>query len=136
MTERNNLDDIPLTSNSTGTYDFLSKMEILEAEYQKNKKEEENEFNLPKSKKLESKNWKCRKSALEEIKNDILKMEEFDLEIFKLLPKTLIEQHQGNLEFALDNIISFFDKKFFIPRENLNILNDILKHLIEKGFSS
>ena len=56
MTERNNLDDIPLTSNSTGTYDFLSKMEILEAEYQKNKKEEENEFNLPKSKKLESKN--------------------------------------------------------------------------------
>ncbi len=136
MTERNNLDDIPLTSNSTGTYDFLSKMEILEAEYQKNKKEEENEFNLPKSKKLESKNWKCRKSALEEIKNDILKMEEFDLEIFKLLPKTLIEQHQGNLEFALDNILSFLDKKFFIPRENLNILNDILKHLIEKGFSS
>ena len=27
-------------------------------------------------------------------------------------------------------------KKFFIPRENINILNDILKNLIEKCFSS
>ena len=136
MTERNNLDDIPLTSNSTGTYDFLSKMEILEAEYQKNKKEEENEFNLPKSKKLESKNWKCRKDGLEELNKLILKLENFDYEIFILLPKILIDQHQGNLEFAVDIVNRFFDKKFFIPRENINILNDILKNLIEKCFSS
>ena len=29
MTETKNIDEIPLTSNSTGTYDFLSKMEAL-----------------------------------------------------------------------------------------------------------
>jgi len=136
MTETKNIDEIPLTSNSTGTYDFLSKMEALEEEYQKNKKEEENEFNLPISKRIESKNWKCRKSALEELNKLILKLENFDYEIFILLPKILIEQHQGNLEYAIDIINLFFDKKFFIPRENINILNDILKNLIEKCFSS
>ena len=72
MTETKNIDEIPLTSNSTGTYDFLSKMEALEEEYQKNKKEEENEFNLPISKRIESKNWKCRKSALEELNKLII----------------------------------------------------------------
>ena len=48
----------------------------------------------------------------------------------------MIDQHQGNLEFAVDIVNRFFDKKFFIPRENINILNDILKNLIEKCFSS
>ena len=33
-------------------------------------------------------------------------------------------------------LIDFLTKKFFIPRENINILNDILKNLIEKCFSS
>ena len=99
MTEIKNIDELPLNSNSNGTYDFLSKMEALEEEYQKKKKEEENEFNLPISKKLESKNWKCRKDGLEELNKLILKLENFDYEIFILLPKILIDQHQGNLEF-------------------------------------
>ena len=38
MTETKNIDEMPLSSNSTGTYDFLSKMEALEEEYQKKKK--------------------------------------------------------------------------------------------------
>ncbi len=63
-------------------------------------------------------------------------LENFDYEIFILLSKILIDQHQSNLEFALDIVNRFFDKKFFIPRENINILNDIFKNLIEQCFSS
>ena len=119
MTEIKNIDELPLNSNSNGTYDFLN-----------------GSFRRRISKKLESKNWKCRKDGLEELNKLILKLENFDYEIFILLPKILIDQHQGNLEYALDIINVFFDKKFFIPRDNVNILNDIIKNLIEKCFSS
>ena len=79
-------------------------------------------------KKIESKNWKCRKDSLEELNKLILKLENFDYEIFILLPKILIDQHQGNLVFAVDIVDRFLNKKFFIPRENINILNDILNN--------
>ena len=41
----------------------------------------------------------CRKDSLEELNKLILKLENCDYKIFILLPKILIDQHQGNLEF-------------------------------------
>ena len=38
MTEIKNIDELPLNSNSNGTYDFLSKIETLDEEYQKRKR--------------------------------------------------------------------------------------------------
>ena len=64
MTEIKNIDELPLNSNSNGTYDFLNGS--FRRRISKKEKEEENEFNLTISKKIESKNWKCRKNDLEE----------------------------------------------------------------------
>ncbi len=38
MTEIKNIDELPLNSNSNGTYDFLSKIETLEKNIKKRKK--------------------------------------------------------------------------------------------------
>ena len=38
MTEIKNIDELPLNSNSNGTYDFLSKIVALDEEYKKKKK--------------------------------------------------------------------------------------------------
>lgn len=129
-----NIDELPCACGSA--YDFESKMAQMEKEYEEKKKQEEREFNLPFNQKILSKNWKCRKSALDEISTKINSLESFDIELFKLFPKIAQEQHQGNLEFGIDIIINFYNKKFPITNDNMHIINETVKSLIEKGFSS
>ena len=128
-------DDIPLPS-SNNHYDFEKKLLEMENQFQNSQKNQDqiNEFNLPLPLKLSSKNWKCRKSALDTLNTEIKNSSEFNLNYYNLLPKIIIENHSGNFEFALEIIINFFSKQFYIKNEDKNILLEIFKNLFDKGY--
>ena len=129
-------DDIPLPC-SNNNYDFEKKLLEMESQYQnesQKNQEQINEFNLPLPLKLSSKNWKCRKSALDTLNLEIKNSSEFNSNLYNLLPKIIIENHTGNLEFALEIYINFFSKQFYIKNEDKNILLEIFKNLFDKGY--
>ena len=101
-----NVDDLPCSCGNG--YDFEAKMAQMELEFQQKKQQEEQEFSLPLPQRIQSKNWKCRKSALDEISSKIISLSEFNEDIFKLFPKMTQDTHQGNLEFAIELVINFF----------------------------
>ena len=128
-----NFDDAPV---SGGGASFL---EILERQLAAEKKEQnqaEADLSLPLSEKITNKNWKVRKSALEEISSKVTNLSSFDPDLFKLLPQILRDPHQGNLEEAVNIVNSYLEKDFTVPKENQNELNIIIKLLIEKCYSS
>ena len=129
-----NVDDLPCSCGNG--YDFEAKMAQMELEFQQKKQQEEQEFSLPLPQRIQSKNWKCRKSALDEISTKIISLSEFNEDIFKLFPKMTQDTHQGNLEFAIELIINFFKIQIQIPHEHQHVLNETLKNLIEKGYSA
>ena len=126
-------DDIPLPS-SNNNYDFEKKLLEMETQLSQNQSQQSNEFNLPLPLKLSSKNWKCRKSALETLNIEIKNSSEFNSNYYNLLPKIIIENHSGNFEFALEIITNFFSKQFYIKNEDKNILLEIFKNLFDKGY--
>ena len=114
-------------------------LEILEKQLAAEKQEQcqaETDLKLPLSEKITNKNWKVRKSALEEISSKVNDLSSFDPELFKILSKILTDSHQGNLEEAVNILNSYLEKKLPVPRENQNELNTIIKLLIEKCYSS
>ena len=128
-----NFDDAPV---SGGGASFL---EILEKQLASEKQEQiqaETDLSLPLEQKITNKNWKVRKSALEEIASKVNNLNSFDPEIFKYLSQILTDQHQGNLEEAVNILNSYLEKDFPVPKENQNELNTIIKLLIEKCYSS
>ena len=128
-----NFDDAPV---SGGGASFL---EILEKQLASEKQEQiqaETDLSLPLEQKITNKNWKVRKSALEEIASKLNNLDSFDPIIFKYLSQILTDQHQGNLEEAVNILNSYLEKDFPVPKENQNELNTIIKLLIEKCYSS
>ena len=126
-------DDAPV---SGGGASFL---EILEKQLAAEKQEQcqaETDLKLPLSEKIINKNWKVRKSALEEIESKVNGLSSFDPELFIILSKILTDSHQGNLEEAVNILNSYLEKNLPVPNENQNELNIIIKLLIEKCYSS
>ena len=130
---KQNFDDAPV---SGGGATFL---EILEKQLAAEKQEQaqaESDLNLPLSEKITNKNWKVRKSALDEISEKVKELNVFDNNLFKILSLILTDQHQGNLEEAVNILNCFLEKNISIPKENQPELNMIIKLLIEKCYSS
>ena len=128
-----NFDDAPV---SGGGATFL---EILERQLAAEKQEQaqaESDIKLPLSEKITNKNWKVRKSALDEISEKVNELTSFDPNLFKILSLILTDPHQGNLEEAVNILNIFLEKNFVIPKESQPELNMIIKLLIEKCFSS
>ena len=128
-----NFDEAPV---SGGGATFL---EILEKQLAAEKQQEcqdETDLKLPLSERIINKNWKVRKSALEEISSKVSNLSSFDSELFKILSQILTESHQGNLEEAVNILNSYLEKNLPVPTENQNELNTIIKLLIEKCYSS
>ena len=96
----------------------------------------ESDIKLPLSEKITNKNWKVRKSALDELSEKVNESMSFDSNLFKLLSQILTDPHQGNLEEAVNIINAFLEKNFVIPKESQPELNTIIKLLIEKCYSS
>ena len=113
--------------------------QLLEKQLAAEKQEEcqaENDLKLPLSEKIKNKNWKVRKSALEEISSKVNHLSSFDPDLFKILSEILTDSHQGNFEEAVNILNSYLEKDFTVPKESQNELNIIIKLLIEKCFSS
>ena len=128
-----NFDDAPV---SGGGATFL---EILEKQLAAEKQEQaqaESDLNLPLSEKIKNKNWKVRKSALDELAEKVNDLNSFDANLFKILSQILTEQHQGNLEEAVNILNSFLEKNIPVSKECQPELNTIIKLLIEKCYSS
>jgi len=128
-----NFDDAPVAGGGA-TF-----MEILEKQLAAEKQEQEqaqSDLNLPLSEKILNKNWKVRKSALDEISEKVNNMTSFDINLFKMLSQILTDQHQGNLEEAVNILNSFLEKNIAIGKECQPELNTIIKLLIEKCYSS
>ena len=128
-----NIDDAPVPG---GGASFL---EILEKQLAAEKQEQcqaETDLSLPLSQKITNKNWKVRKSALDELVSKVNDLSSFDSDLFKILSQILTDPHQGNLEEAVKILKSYLEKNFAVPKENQNDLNIIIKLLIEKCFSS
>ena len=128
-----NLDDAPVPGGGSS---FLALLEKQLAAEKQEQCQVETDLNLPLSQKITNKNWKVRKSALEEISSKVNEVSSFDPELFKLLSQILTDQHQGNLEEAVKILNSYLEKNIAVPKENQNELNTIIKLLIEKCFSS
>ena len=131
--QKNNFDDAPV---SGGGASFL---EILEKQLAAEKQEQcqaEADIKLPLSEKIINKNWKVRKSALEEISSKVNELSSFDPDLFKILSQILNDSHQGNLEEAINILNSYLEKNFPVPKDSQNELNIIIKLLIEKCYSS
>ena len=126
-------DDAPV---SGGGASFL---EILEKQLAAEKQEQcqaETDLKLSLSEKIINKNWKVRKSALEEIASKVSDLSSFDTELFSILSQILTDPHQGNLEEAVNILNLYLEKNLQVPIENQNELNTIIKLLIEKCYSS
>ena len=83
---------------------------------------------------INHKNFKVKKDAVEEIIGKIKDMETFDEELFNLFPSLL---NVANLiEQIEDALKSFFDKNIFIPKGSQDALNELIKNLVDKGFSN
>ena len=126
-------DDAPVSGGGASFLEILKKQ--LAAEKQE-ENQAETDLSLPLAQKITNKNWKVRKSALEEIASKVNNLNSFDPEIFKYLSQILADQHQGNLEEAVNILNSYLEKDFPVPKENQNELNTIIKLLIEKCYSS
>ena len=129
----NNFDDAPVSGKGA------SFLEILEKQLAAEKQEQcqaEADIKLPLSEKIINKNWKVRKSALEEISSKVNELSSFDPDLFNILSQILNDSHQGNLEEAVNILNSYLEKNFPVPKESQNELNTIIKLLIEKCYSS
>ena len=128
-----NFDEAPVSGGGATFLEILEKQ--LAAEKQQ-KCQAETDLKLPLSERIINKNWKVRKSALEEISSKVSNLSSFDSELFKILSQILTESHQGNLEEAVNILNSYLEKNLPVPTENQNELNTIIKLLIEKCYSS
>ena len=128
-----NIDDEPVLGTKDSFLDILEKNLAAEKQHE-NQVNPDNE--QPQQKKNNTNNWKVRKKALEEIAEKVTNLTSFDSELFILLPNILNENHLGNLEEAVNILQSFLEKEFEIPKESQNVLNEIIKLLIEKCYSS
>ena len=128
-----NFDDAPCTGKGANFLEILEKQ--LAAEKQEQAQAEE-DIKLPLEEKIINKNWKVRKSALDEISEKLNELTSFDANLFKIMSKILLDSHQGNLEEAVNILNSFLEKNFPIPKESQTELNMIIKLLIEKCYSS
>lgn len=126
-------DDAPVSGGGASFLEILEKQLAAEKQEQN---QAEADISLPLEQKITNKNWKVRKSALEEIASKVDNLNSFDPEIFKYLSQILTDQHQGNLEEAVNILNSYLEKDFPVPKENQNELNTIIKLLIEKCYSS
>ena len=134
-TENNaqNFDDAPVSGGGATFLEILEKQLAVEKQEQA---QAESDLNLPLSEKIKNKNWKVRKSALDELAEKVNELTSFDPNIFKMLSQILTEQHQGNLEEAVNIVNSFLEKNIPIGKECQPELNIIIKLLIEKCYSS
>ena len=128
-----NFDDAPVSGGGATFLEILEKQLAAEKQEQA---EAESDIKLPLSEKITNKNWKVRKSALDEIAEKVNELTSFDSNLFKILSLILTDSHQGNLEEAVNIINSFLEKNFVIPKESQPELNMIIKLLIEKCYSS
>ena len=128
-----NIDDAPLKGGGGSFLEMLEKQ--LAAEKQE-ENQAQTDMNLPLSDRVSNKNWKVRKNALEEINTKIKDLKSFDSELFELFPKIITDQHQGNLEEAVNILTTYFENKFPVPKESQQFLNSIIKNLIEKCFTT
>ena len=130
-TENNaqNFDDAPVSGGGATFLEILEKQLAVEKQEQA---QAESDLNLPLSEKIKNKNWKVRKSALDELAEKVNELTSFDPNIFKMLSQILTEQHQGNLEEAVNIVNSFLEKNIPIGKECQPELNIIIKLLIEK----
>ena len=128
-----NFDDAPVSGRGASFSEILEKQLAAEKQEQI---QAEIDLSIPLEQKITNKNWKVRKSALEEIASKVNNLNSFDPEIFKYLSQILTDQHQGNLEEAVNILNSYLEKNFPVPKESQNELNTIIKLLIEKCYSS
>ena len=128
-----NFDDAPCTGKGANFLEILEKQLAAEKQEQE---QAESDIKLPLAEKITNKNWKVRKSALDEISEKLNELTSFDANLFKFMSKILTDPHQGNLEEAVNILNSFLDKNFVIPKESQPELNMIIKLLIEKCYSS
>ena len=128
-----NFDDAPVSGGGATFQEILERQLAAEKQEQK---QAESDLNLPLSEKIINKNWKVRKSALDEISEKVNEMTSFDSNLFKILSLILTDSHQGNFEEAVNIINSFLEKNIMISKECQPELNNIIKLLIEKCYSS
>ena len=128
-----NFDDAPCTGKGANFLEILEKQLAAEKQEQE---QAESDIKLPLAEKITNKNWKVRKSALDEISEKLNELTSFDANLFKFMSKILTDPHQGNLEEAVNILNSFLEKNFVIPKESQSELNMIIKLLIEKCYSS
>ena len=128
-----NFDDAPVSGGGATFLEILEKQLAAEKQEQA---EAESDIKLPLSEKIKNKNWKVRKNALDELSEKINALTSFDPNLFKILSQILNEQHQGNLEEAVNILNSFLEKNIQISKECQPELNTIIKLLIEKCYSS
>ena len=128
-----NFDDAPVSGGGATFLEILEKQLAAEKQEQA---EAESDIKLPLSEKIKNKNWKVRKNALDELSEKINELTSFDPNLFKILSQILNEQHQGNLEEAVNILNSFLEKNIQISKECQPELNTIIKLLIEKCYSS
>ena len=128
-----NFDDAPVSGGGATFLEILEKQLAAEKQEQA---EAESDIKLPLSEKIKNKNWKVRKNALDELSEKINELTSFDTNLFKILSQILNEQHQGNLEEAVNILNSFLEKNIQISKECQPELNTIIKLLIEKCYSS
>ena len=128
-----NFDDVPVSGGGRNFNEMIEKQLALEAQEQA---QAESDLNLPLSEKITNKNWKVRKSALDEISEKVKELTSFDNALFKILSLILTDMHLGNLEEAANILNCFLEKNISIPKESSPELNMIIKLLIEKCYSS
>ena len=128
-----NFDDVPVSGGGGNFNEMIEKQLALEAQEQA---QAESDLNLPLSEKITNKNWKVRKSALDEISEKVKELTSFDNALFKILSLILTDMHLGNLEEAANILNCFLEKNISIPKESSPELNMIIKLLIEKCYSS
>ena len=128
-----NFDDAPVSGGGATFQEILERQLAAEKQEQE---QAESDLNLPLSEKIINKNWKVRKSALDEISEKVNEMTSFDSNLFKILSLILTDSHQGNFEEAVNIINSFLEKNIMISKECQPELNNIIKLLIEKCYSS
>ena len=128
-----NFDDAPVSGGGANFLEILEKQLAAEKQEQE---QAESDIKLPLSEKITNKNWKVRKTALDELSEKVNESNCFDTNLFKILSQILTDPHQGNLEEAVNILNSFLEKNFVIPKESQPELNTIIKLLIEKCYSS
>ena len=104
-----NFDDAPVSGGGANFLEILEKQLAAEKQEQE---QAESDIKLPLSEKITNKNWKVRKSALDELSEKVNESNCFDTNLFKILSQILTDPHQGNLEEAVNILNSFLEKNF------------------------